>query len=352
MNALPIENVQLKSIHILQNNQYSIEVQHLTKAFGPKKAINNISFNIKKGEVIGFLGPNGAGKSTTMRILAGLIPATSGIARINGISIALHPQKIKRNMAFMPENNPLPEDLRVIEYLRHRAGLKEIPKREQKKQIETVMDLCDLTHTASQKMIRTLSKGFRQRIGIADALLANPKVLILDEPTIGLDPHQILAIRHLIKNLQSQMTILISSHILPEIEVSCDQIIILNQGVIVAQGSSEALKKNFSPESIYKISAIANNSILQKIILNLDPSSTIIQENEKEGIITLYFTTLLPPSFSEVLVEKIQQQSGWKLREIVRNEPTLEDIFLVATKPSWKTSIYKFKPENTLRIAS
>lgn len=336
----------------MNTNPYSIEVQNLTKVFGTKKAINDISFHIAKGEIVGFLGPNGAGKSTTMRILAGLTTATSGIARLNGISLSLNPQEAKREMAFLPENNPLPEDLRVIEYLTHRARLKEVPHREQKKRIEEVMDLCDLSRTAYKKIIKTLSKGFRQRIGIADALLANPKVLILDEPTIGLDPHQVLTIRNLIKDLQGQMTIIISSHILPEIEVSCDHVIIINQGTIVAQGTSDSLKKDFSPESIYRISAIANSLLLQEIILKLDPSSHIIQENEKDGVTTICFTTTLPPHFSEILIEQIQRHPEWKLREIVRSEPTLEDIFLAATKPSWKTPIYKFKQENNLRIAS
>ncbi|PWU07444.1 MAG: ABC transporter ATP-binding protein, partial [Verrucomicrobia bacterium] len=153
----------------MPDNPYSIEVHNLTKNYGPKKAINNISFNIPKGEIVGFLGPNGAGKSTTMRILAGLIPATSGTVHINGISVSSDPQNAKRELAFMPENNPLPEDLRVIEYLIHRARLKEIPARMQKKRVEEVMDLCDLARTAGKKIIRTLSKGFRQRIGIADA---------------------------------------------------------------------------------------------------------------------------------------------------------------------------------------
>lgn len=337
---------------MLHTNSHSIEVQNLTKSFGPKKAINNISFNINHGEVVGFLGPNGAGKSTTLRILAGLIPATSGIARINGISISLNPQMAKREMAFMPETNPLPEDLRVIEYLTHRARLKEIPARLQKNRVEEVMDLCDLARTAGKKMIRTLSKGFRQRIGIADALLSKPKVLLLDEPTIGLDPHQILIIRNLIKNLQEQTTIILSSHILPEIELSCDQVIIINQGFIIAQGSSESLKKDFSPESIYKISAITHGQSLKNIILRLDPSSHIIEETLNESITSIIFTTPLPPSFSETLVDHILQNPGWKLREIVRNEPTLEDIFLAATKPSWKTPIYKFKQDNNLRIAS
>lgn len=336
----------------MQDNLYTIEVQHLTKAFGAKKAIDDISFNVKKGEVIGFLGPNGAGKSTTMRILSGIIPATSGIARINNISIALEPQKVKRELAFMPETNPLPEEVKVIEYLAHRARLKEVPGKEQKKRIEEVMDLCDLARSAKKKLIRVLSKGFRQRVGIADALLSNPKVLIMDEPTIGLDPHQLLSIRNLIKNLQGQMTIIISSHILPEISVSCDRVIIINQGLIVAQGTNEALRKDFAPESIYRIVAIANIHALKELILKLDPNSNIIHENESEGIITLHFTTLLPPHFSEILVQHIHRNTSWRLREIVRSEPTLEDIFLAATKPTWKTQIYKLNPETNLRIAS
>jgi len=331
---------------------YSIEVQNLTKFFGSKKAISDISFTIEKGEVIGLLGPNGAGKSTTMRILAGLIPASSGIARINGISISLDPQSAKRELAFMPENNPLPEDLRVSEYLTHRAHLKELPRSLQKKRVEEVMELCDLARTANKKMIRTLSKGFRQRIGIADALLGQPKILILDEPTIGLDPHQILVIRTLIKDLQEETTIVISSHILPEIEVSCDKVIIINQGLIIGQGTNTSLRKDFCPESSYKISAITHGLSLKEIILRLDPLANILEENQKEGITTIHFTTLLPPHFSQTLIDHIQQHPSWKLWEIVRSEPTLEDIFLAATKPSWKIPTYKFKQDSNLRIAS
>lgn len=334
------------------NKSQTIEVQNLTKKFGSKKAINNITFNVNEGEVVGFLGPNGAGKSTTLRILAGLIPATSGIARINGISIALNPQETKRQMAFMPENNPLPENLRVIEYLIHRARLKEVPARQQKFRVAEVMELCDLNRTDDKKMIRSLSKGFRQRIGIADSLLSNPKVLILDEPTIGLDPLQILGIRNLIKNLSDQTTVILSSHILPEIEISCDQVIIMNQGFIIAQGSSDTLRKKFSPASIYKIAAITNGDSLKDFILNIDPLSNIIEENVNEGITTLTFTSTSPPLFSETLVDHIHQQSGWKLREIVRTEPSLEDVFLAATNPNWKIPIHNFKQDNKLRIAS
>lgn len=326
----------------------SIEVQHLTKTYGDKKAINDLSFSIQEGEIVGFLGPNGAGKSTTMRILAGLTPATSGFAYVNNIPISLYPQKIKHELAFMPENNPLPEDVRVIEYLTHRARLKEVPSKEQKKRIEHVMELCDLTRTAGKKLIKVLSKGYRQRVGIADALLSNPKVLLMDEPTIGLDPHQILTVRSLIKELQGQMTIIISSHILPEIEASCNRVIIINQGVIVAQGSSESLRKQFTPESIYKISVVADPLPLKALIKRLDPNATLSQHHQIDNITTLSFTTLLSTDFSETLVQEIQRNSSWKLREIIRGQATLEDIFIVATKPSWKTQTYNIIKENTL----
>lgn len=348
MNVLDITRVYRLLKRILQDNPNSIEVQHLTKAYGDKKAINDLTFHTKQGEIVGFLGPNGAGKSTTMRILAGLTPATSGFAKINDIPVSLFPQKIKRELAFMPENNPLPEDIRVIEYLSHRARLKEVPGDQQKKRVEQVMDLCDLTRTAGKKLIKVLSKGYRQRVGIADALLSNPKVLLMDEPTIGLDPHQILTIRSLIKELQGQMTIIISSHILPEIEASCNRVIIINQGLIVAQGTSESLRQEFTPESIYKISAVADLAELKALIKELDPNSKLSNYNQSGNIATLSFSTLHPADFSETLVQKIQKNPTWKLREIVRCEPTLEDIFLLATKPSWKTQSYNILQEKAL----
>lgn len=336
----------------LQETPNSIEVKHLTKFYGKTKAINDISFSVKKGDIVGFLGPNGAGKSTTMRILSGLSPATSGIARINGISVACEPQRVKRELAFMPENNPLPEDMRVNEYLKFRARLKEVPTKEQKKRIEHVMEVCDLARTAGKKIIGTLSKGYRQRVGIADSLLSNPSILIMDEPTIGLDPHQILTIRNLIKALKGQMTIILSSHILPEIEHSCDEVIIINQGHIVAQGTSNQLRNEFAPEHIYEVSVKANINDLKAMISELDPNSKIIEEEERDGLVHVSFTSTLPESFSEKLVEVIQRNHEWKLNQIVRKKPTLEDIFIAATRPSWQAPTYNIIQENTLRIAS
>ena len=193
--------------------------ERLTKRYGSLTAIEDLTFSVAPGEVVGFLGPNGAGKSTTMRILSGTMAGTSGCASIWGVSVALNPAEAKRHMAYMPENNPLPEDLRVEEYLRLRARLKDVEAGNVDARVNQVMEDCDLVRRASGRLIGQLSKGFRQRVGIADALLAQPKVVILDEPTIGLDPHQILGIRDLIRSLRGQMAVLISSHILHEVVV-------------------------------------------------------------------------------------------------------------------------------------
>lgn len=331
--------------------QNCIEVKNLTKVYGYKKAIDNLNFRVSKGSIVGFLGPNGAGKSTTMRILSGLMPATSGSAWINGISVALDPLKIKKQLAFMPENNPLPEDMRVEEYLQYRASLKEIPAKKRKQRIGEVMELCDLARTAEKKIIGTLSRGYRQRIGIADSLLSNPSLLIMDEPTIGLDPHQILIIRNLIKELRNQMTIILSSHILPEIETSCDEVIIINQGHIVAQGNNSSLRKEFGLDNIYEISVKADCTALKGLIYNLDPNAHIITEQVEDDFSEISFSSQYPSVFSEALVDRIQNAS-WKIKKIVYKEPTLEDIFIAATRPSWQVPLYNIRQENILRIAS
>ena len=189
----------------------SIRVENLTRNYGAITAIKNVSFTVNRGEIVGFLGPNGAGKSTTMRILSGIMSATAGSAWVGGISVAQNPHEVKRRIGYMPENNPLPDDMRVVEYLRFRARLKGVPGRKLRATVEEVMETCDLARTARRKIIGTLSKGFRQRVGIADALLGNPEVIIMDEPTIGLDPHQIQGIRKLINNLRGRLTVVLSA---------------------------------------------------------------------------------------------------------------------------------------------
>ena len=229
----------------------AIEVSHLVKAYAGVTAVNDISFRVARGEILGFLGPNGAGKSTTMRILTGYLPATSGSVNICGVPVASRPDEVKRHIGYMPENNPLPEDMRVSEYLYFRGRLKEIKRRMLGPRIDEVLELCDLKRVR-HKIIGQLSKGYRQRVGIAESILAEPPVIIMDEPTIGLDPHQILIVRDLIASLRGRMTVIISSHILPEIEMTCDRVLIINQGRVVAQGTPADLRREVLGRTSYQ----------------------------------------------------------------------------------------------------
>src|SRR6188472_3590800 len=220
-----------------------IVVQELTKYYGEYPAVRGVSFEVPKGTVVGFLGPNGAGKSTTMRILAGYLTATSGRASIDGRDVFWDPIEARRRIGYMPENCPLYPDMRVDEYLWFRGGLKGLGRSARKQRSGYVLERCWLTDVRRQ-LIGTLSKGYRQRVGLADALLANPPVLILDEPTVGLDPTQIREVRKLIKELGGKHTIMLSTHILPEVEAVCDRAIVIAGGKIVAQGTPEELRSS------------------------------------------------------------------------------------------------------------
>ncbi len=230
-----------------------IEVQQLTKYYGEYPAVREVSFEVAKGRVVGFLGPNGAGKSTTMRILAGFLTASGGKARIAGFDVFNDPIEVRRRIGYMPESNPLYGELRVDEYLKFRGGLKGLSWSTRRKRIDYVLNRCWLTDVRRQ-LIGTLSKGYRQRVGLADALLADPPVLILDEPTAGLDPTQIRETRKLIRELGNQHTMLLSTHILSEVEMTCDSVVIINQGTVAEDGTLAAVRlkhKNQSLEEIF-----------------------------------------------------------------------------------------------------
>jgi ABC-2 type transport system ATP-binding protein len=328
--------------------EISIEATNLTKVYGSLTAIDEVSFDIQKGEVLGFLGPNGAGKSTTMRILCGLVRATSGSATVGGISVVEYPEKVKRLVGYMPENNPLPDELRVVEYLRYRSQLKGLGPREAHARVEEVLELCDLHRKARRQIIGTLSKGFRQRVGIADALLTNPEVVIMDEPTIGLDPHQTKIIRDLINNRRGGMTFVISSHILPEVELCCDRILIINQGRIVAKGTSASLREEYIPAKAFRIKAKAEVEELIGELRSLDPEMEIsaLLEMDEDGFQEFSLKTLDHGIAGEQLLQVIQKNSSWVLREIAEVEASLEEIFLAATKRSWEETLSR-KPQKT-----
>src|SRR6266436_353510 len=217
-----------------------IKVENLTKRYAGHTAIRDLNFEVGQGEIMGFLGPNGAGKTTTMRILAGFMPATSGRASIAGFDVFEQSLQARSRLGYMPENVPLYNDMRVTEYLDYRAALKAVPHRRVAERVGDVRELCGLKEV-EKKVIGTLSKGYRQRVGLADALLHEPDLLILDEPTIGLDPNQIRQVRELIKNLGKQHTILLSTHILTEVEMTCSRVIIINRGRIEACDTPENL---------------------------------------------------------------------------------------------------------------
>src|SRR5438874_6808421 len=231
-----------------------IHVSKLTKYYGDYPAVQDVSFAVPAGQIVGFLGPNGAGKTTTMRILAGFLTATSGKARIAGFDVFWQPLEVRRRIGYMPENCPLYQEMRVTEYLKFRGGIKGLASRVRRQRIDYVIERCWLTDVRRQ-IIGTLSKGYRQRVGLADALLASPPVLILDEPTAGLDPAQIISTRKLIRELGREHTILLSTHILPEVEATCDSVIIIHRGRVAASSSLAELARKAGAETVIIVEA-------------------------------------------------------------------------------------------------
>lgn len=314
----------------------AIEVRNLVKSFAGVTAVSNISFTVARGEILGFLGPNGAGKSTTMRILTGFLPATGGHVSICGLPVATKADEVKRLIGYMPENNPLPEDMRVVEYLHYRGRLKEVPRGKLTDRISEVLELCDLKRVR-HRIIGKLSKGYRQRVGIAEAILAEPPVIIMDEPTIGLDPHQILIVRDLIGRLRGKMTVIISSHILPEIEVTCDRVLIINQGRVVAVGAPADLRREILGPSRYQLELAGDPAQLGGLLATVDGSFEIgpIGEPDPAGFRAVSLATTREEDLGEALLRAFARDDRFRLRALGRDHPTLEDVFLAATRRSW-----------------
>lgn len=317
------------------SSDISISVKNLSKRYRKNQAIKNVSFDINNGEIVGLLGPNGAGKSTILKILGGLTIADEGQAYVAGLPVSENGSAIKRKIGFMQENNPLPVDLRVREYLKLRAELKEIPKDKIASEVRRVMDLCDLFRTSRRKIIRTLSKGFKQRVGIADALIGSPHIIILDEPTIGLDPHQIQGMRKLIDALRLEHTVLITSHILSEIEKNCDKVIIINHGRVVASGSKQKLAEEFVTKNDLIIK-IKGSPISFKKALEIS-NKTFVINSEKKSSIEIHNFTLSNESLinSTYYIDIINNLKDCELLGVHEIKPDLEAIFIAATKRSW-----------------
>jgi ABC-2 type transport system ATP-binding protein len=304
-----------------------IEVEQLSKSYGPIKAIDDISFRVEKGEILGLLGPNGAGKSTTMRILTCFMPPTSGTARIAGYDIFTDSLQVRRRLGYVPENAPLYTDMPVAGFLKFAAEVKGLSRRERLRQIAQVMADCGISDV-QHRYIGKLSKGYRQRVALAQALLGSPEVLILDEPTIGLDPRQIIEIRQLIKNLAGQKTIILSTHILPEVSMTCQRVIIINRGRLVAVDTPENLtsKLQKSPRLLVRVEGPATEVV--RILGAVPGVQTVKQEDSGPGQVMTY--TVEAEKERDVrkdLAATIVQQQ-WGLLELRPVDLTLEDVFV------------------------
>ena len=319
-----------------------IEVQNLSKHYGDKKAVDNISFKAEDGEILGFLGPNGAGKSTTMNILTGYISCTEGKALIDGIDILEDPIKAKAKIGYLPELPPLYVDMTVREYLEFVAELKKVPKKERKQQIDEVMEMTQIADM-QQRLIRNLSKGYRQRVGLAQAILGYPEVIILDEPTVGLDPKQIIEIRDLIRKLGENHTVILSSHILSEVSAVCDHIMIIAHGKLVASDSPENLQKLMSGsmelDLEVKGSAAAVKSALQEIsqIDRIEENTEASKNIAKLKVISKENADIREQVFYALADAKLP------ILEMTHAEKSLEDIFLELTEDVTPTQPEKHK---------
>lgn len=303
----------------------SIVVNNLTKKFGSQRAVDNISFEVKTGEILGFLGPNGAGKTTTMKILTCYMAPSDGDAKVNNLSILEHQDEIKKKIGYLPENNPLYYDMPVLDYLKFVAELQGVQKEKIQNKITEMVFVCGL-NIEKHKKIGELSKGFRQRVGLAQALIHDPEILILDEPTTGLDPNQIVEIRKLIKEIGKQKTVILSTHILPEVEATCDRILIINKGKIVADGTSDMLRKRASGEEMVKVQIkdFENRDIVVNALKSLN-SVSIVDFVKDSG--DSFLITSKENQSSRKDIFKLCVQKNWVLNEMTPIETKLEDIF-------------------------
>lgn len=308
-----------------------IEVTGLTKQYGSVKAVDNVSFRVNKGEIVAFLGPNGAGKSTTMRIITGFIPATSGTARIAGFDVFDHPLEVKRRIGYLPEIPPLYSDMTVSEYLLFVARIKQVPSKELFSSLQNVIDKCNL-HTVKGRLIRKISKGFQQRVGLAQALIHNPEVLILDEPTVGLDPHQIIEIRELIRSLAGEHTIILSTHILPEATALCQRVLIINEGRLVAEDSPEKLSADLrKTEKVNLLVRRGSDEIVHALTGISGIINVSVNSKEEDGIWSLMAEYPIGSDLREEISSSVVQKGGGLL-EMKAQMLTLEDIFLKLTR--------------------
>ncbi len=306
-----------------------IQVENLTKRYAGFTAVRDISFQVSKGEIVGFLGPNGAGKSTTMRMLTGYLPPTAGSAKIAGFDIFEKSTEARRHIGYLPESTPLYHDMRVSEYLRYRASLKGVESAKLRERVGDVLEMCNLQEK-ERSLIGTLSKGQRQRVGLADALVHDPDLLILDEPTIGLDPNQIRQVRELIKNLAHRRTVLISTHILPEVEIMCSRVIVIHKGRIRASDTAANLLSKHRVTGAVRVELGAPSENTLSAFTALSGVKQVSESKTESGTVYLLRTDAEADPSQEVV--RLATEGNWKLQELSRRKPTLEDVFVDLTQ--------------------
>ena len=300
----------------------NVEIQNLSKSYGFQKAVDNISFEVKTGEILGFLGPNGAGKTTTMKMITNYIKPDGGEVLIGGQDV--RKVNMKKSIGYLPEHNPLYEEMPVIDYLAFCANLQGIPSSQTQDRVQKMIRVCGLDVEKHKKIVE-LSKGFRQRVGLAQAMIHDPDILVMDEPTTGLDPNQIVEIRELIKNLGKEKTVILSTHILPEVEATCDRILIINKGEIVADGTAASLRKQAQGQQVLKVRIKGGNTDdIYSSLKSLTPVNMVdIIDHETSR----YEIQSHPEQAANEAVFRMCVQKNWILDELIPMETKLEDIF-------------------------
>jgi ABC-2 type transport system ATP-binding protein len=321
-----------------------IKVEGLTKRYARTVAVDNISFEVEKGQIVGFLGPNGAGKTTTMRVLTCFLPPTSGQATVAGFDVLENPMEVKKRIGYLPETPPLYPEMEVIEYLRFVAKLKGIASHDVRRRVDEVMERCSVSDV-SNKLISKLSKGYRQRVGLAQAIIHNPDVLILDEPTSGLDPKQIIETRELIHSLAGDHTIILSTHILSEVEHSCERVIIINQGKLVAIDSVANLTNRLRGSEAVALVVEAsggrpNPTEVQQRLETVSGVSRVMMKDSRDGRLVFEIESLQGRQIRADLARTVVN-SGWNLSELRSIGLSLEDIFLQLTAAEQKETEVK-----------
>jgi ABC-2 type transport system ATP-binding protein len=307
----------------------SIQVTNLKKNFGETLAVNDITFDVKTGEILGFLGPNGAGKTTTMKIITCFLPPTSGKVLIDGMDTQTDSINVRKKIGYLPEQNPLYLDMNVVDFLEFSASLQGVIKENINQRIKLMLDICGL-HQVRHKDIGELSKGFKQRVGLAQSMIHDPEILIMDEPTSGLDPNQIVEIRNLIKEIGKQKTVILSTHILPEVQATCNRVLIIHEGTIVADGSPMELQNKFHATDIITLELKAN---IQDPLTDIAPHFKIIPEiqtfelvSHSEGVSKFNINASKGQDIRELLFKK-SIENNWIILEMYKKETSLEDVF-------------------------